>query len=80
MLLIDVQEDPSAASRFANQYGIAFPVGLDTDGRVANAYKVSGIPTTFALDAKGRIVDSLIGAAAEEQLLGALDKAAVAGP
>lgn len=74
-----MQEDPSAAARFANQYGWKFWVGLDADGRVANSFKVSGIPTTIVLDAEGRIVDRLVGAVDEQRLLQALDRAAGGG-
>lgn len=76
IVVINVQEDPSAAARFAQQYGWRFPVGLDTDGRVADSFGVSGIPATFVIDARGSIVDTIIGAADEERFLQALDRAA----
>ena len=75
VVMVDVQEDKATASKFASDFGVRFPVLLDSDGSVAKRYNVTGIPTTFVLDAEGNIVDSIVGAADEDRLNQALDKA-----
>jgi peroxiredoxin len=75
VVMIDVQEDRATASKFTAEFGVKFPVLLDGDGSVAKKYNVTGIPTTFVLDADGNIVDSIVGAADEDRLNQALDKA-----
>lgn len=75
VVMVDIQEDKATASKFADDFGIKFPVLLDSDGSVAKTYDVSGIPTTFVLDADGNIVDTIVGAVGEDRLNQALDKA-----
>ena len=49
-------QDPSAQARgFVERYGLSFPVVLDGGADVAWAYRVTGLPTTFFIDAAGRI-------------------------
>lgn len=75
VVMVDVQEDKGTAAKFAGDFGVTFPVLLDTDGSVAKKYDVTGIPTTFVLDPEGNIVDSMVGAVDEDRLNQALDKA-----
>lgn len=42
-----------------NQYSM--PVLLDTQGRAANAYNITSIPTTYIIDRQGIIIDYLVG-------------------
>lgn len=65
---IDVSEKVEAVAAYADQHAIAYPVLLDTDGQAAGAYGVDGYPTTYFLDADGRIVAHQIGAMSDEQL------------
>ena len=74
-------KDPAAgARRFLNRYGNPFTaVGVDADGRAAIEWGVYGMPETFIVDSKGRIVYKHIGALTEESiekiLIPAIDKA-----
>ena len=65
---IDVSEKAEAAAAYVSQHAIRYPVLLDTDGQAAGAYGVDGYPTTYFLDAGGRIVVHQIGAMSDEQL------------
>lgn len=40
---------------FAQQYGITYPVALDIEGEVANAYRIFPLPTSYFVDAQGNI-------------------------
>ncbi len=63
--IIGVDADDSApeARSFVTAYGVGYPVGFETTPAIANAYGVSGIgiPETFFLDARHRIVKRILG-------------------
>lgn len=40
---------------FLDQYGVSYPIALDTEGDVTNAYRVFPLPTSFFIDGEGRI-------------------------
>jgi peroxiredoxin len=75
VIAVNIQEDNATASKFASDYGWTFPVALDQNAVAAKAYGVSGIPVTFVIDRQGKVVDSLLGAVAEQALIDALDRA-----
>lgn len=52
---IAVNDQQSDARAFAKEVGVSFPLGFDADDRVADAYAVSGLPTTVVLDTQGRL-------------------------
>jgi len=49
----DASEDTAA---FVREHRIAYPVLRDVDGKFAGAYGVKGMPETFVIDPRGRIV------------------------
>jgi peroxiredoxin len=46
---------------FINTYHYTFPVLLDPKCKTLNLFQVKGIPTTFIIDKKGRIVGKAVG-------------------
>ncbi len=58
---IAIDDSPDAARAFARTVGVTFPLGVDDDGRVGDAYGVSGLPTTLVLDRKGRLAATWAG-------------------
>ncbi|HEX5145704.1 MAG TPA: TlpA disulfide reductase family protein [Conexibacter sp.] len=44
------------ARRFVREHRLAYPILRDVDGSFARAYGVTGMPETFVLDPRGRIV------------------------
>ncbi len=40
---------------FVQQYGISYPIALDIEGEVANAYRIFPLPTSYFVDAQGNI-------------------------
>lgn len=55
LLLIDPVDGAAGARAFAESVHVHAPVLLDSDGRVAAAYKVASYPTTFFLHRDGTI-------------------------
>jgi cytochrome c biogenesis protein CcmG/thiol:disulfide interchange protein DsbE len=64
-----VWDDPIRdAETFAKYYGSLYPSVIDNGGAIANAYGVTDPPTTFILNTKGVVVDSLLGPVTAKQL------------
>lgn len=61
ILAVSIDEDPKAASAFATAQKLNFPVLLDANQKIAEAYQVDGIPTMFIIDKDGRIIHGHIG-------------------
>jgi peroxiredoxin len=61
MLGIDVGEDEDTIFLFTANYPVEFPLLLDRDSEVIAQWPVRGLPTTFVVDPKGRIVYQAIG-------------------
>lgn len=61
LLAVNCREDTAHLRAFVREREIGFPVLLDRQGKVAAAYGVSAIPTTFVLDGRGAIVAKFLG-------------------
>ncbi|MFZ1062591.1 MAG: TlpA disulfide reductase family protein [Acidimicrobiales bacterium] len=62
----------SAANAFSAHFGSLYPSILDPGGAIANRYGVESPPTTFVINAKGRVVVTLVGAVRLSQLASVL--------
>lgn len=63
------QDDVEAATEFASNLGLTFPILLDTDGYVSNEYQLRSLPTTFFVDPEGIIQEVIVGGPMAEALL-----------
>jgi thiol-disulfide isomerase/thioredoxin len=52
---VAVNDQTDDARAFAKEVGVQFPLAFDADHQVADAYAVSGLPTTIVLDREGRL-------------------------
>ena len=52
----------AAVAPYVEKNGYHFTILLDPDNKVGEAYDVSGVPETFIIDRKGRIVAHHVGA------------------
>jgi peroxiredoxin len=46
---------------FLEEFGITFPIGLDTTGQVGQTYRVLGLPTTVFIDRNGIVSEVFTG-------------------
>ena len=74
ILAVSIDEDPNEVPRFMKEFGITFPVVLDTDQSVATKYRIRPIPTSFFVDKDGVIRDMQIGAMDKKTILKKLSK------
>ena len=66
---IDLRESRSTVLRFVIRYGYTWTFILDSTGGVSNTYGVSGIPTSYFLNARGEIVRKFVGSRNYETFL-----------
>jgi thiol-disulfide isomerase/thioredoxin len=69
---VDWSDAESGARAFIHRYGWAFPNLRDGDGSVGEAYRITGLPTTFVLGRGGGIRAVLRGPQDEASLVQAL--------
>jgi thiol-disulfide isomerase/thioredoxin len=69
---VDWSDALSGARSFLRRYSWSFPNVRDSEGTVGNAYRLTGLPTTFVLDGRGRIRTVLRGPQDEASLTRAL--------
>ncbi len=61
ILAIDVKEEEGTVAAFAQSLGATFPLGLDADGRVAEAWGALALPVHFWIDTDGIVRDGSLG-------------------
>ena len=61
VLGIFIQEDEKAVVDFAKRVGLTFPMVADSDGKIADLYRVYGLPTHFFIGRDGTIREVRIG-------------------
>jgi cytochrome c biogenesis protein CcmG/thiol:disulfide interchange protein DsbE len=61
VLAIDVEEEEGLVAAFAQGLATTFPLGLDSDGSVSEAWDAVALPVHFWVDAEGIIRDGSLG-------------------
>jgi len=72
---VAVNDERADTEGFVSKYGLTYTVVYDPEGGSGNDWGVTGIPTTFFLDARGVVKDTIVGAASREQFDASLAKA-----
>jgi cytochrome c biogenesis protein CcmG/thiol:disulfide interchange protein DsbE len=54
--------DAATAQRMLAGAGATYPVGVDSDAKVATSYLLTALPVTYFLDRDGRVVHAAFGA------------------
>jgi len=72
----DIENAERNVKDFASQKGIKYLNIIDKDGSIAKAYGgINAVPTTFIIDKRGKIVETLIGARMKQDFLDAINRA-----
>ena len=53
VLAVDVAEPAGAVDSFVEEFGLTFPIVIDTEQEVAQHYGLLGLPASFFIDAEG---------------------------
>ncbi len=59
--LTKADKDKKYIQEFAKSYDITYPILLDEEGKQQEQYEIVTIPTTYFIDAKGKIQKKIIG-------------------
>ena len=55
-------DDESADARaFLREYEVTYPTVVDADEATADRYRVTGLPATYFISARGELVDQIAG-------------------
>lgn len=60
---------------FVEENGLTFPILLDEEGEVGQKYQIATIPTSYMIDTKGNIVQTIVGPMDEEMMESLISKA-----
>ena len=72
IVAVDWDDSGGAARAFVRKHGWTFPVLADTTGTAGEKYGLVGLPTSFVIDAQGKIVATFRGPQSEARLRQAL--------
>ena len=67
-LAINVGESDLKVNRFANQYGLTFPIAIDRNKSLLDSYNIDPLPTTFLINPEGKIVKIIKGEMSEQDI------------
>ena len=70
---VDERDNDAAGRAFVDEFGLTYPSADDPAGSLADDYEIFGMPTTFIIDASGRIRYRFIGYLQAPILRSALD-------
>lgn len=71
---VDERDDRPSAASFLGEFKISYPSAFDPSGALADDYRLDGIPSTFVVDAEGRVRYRFFGFLEEATIRGALDR------
>ncbi len=74
VLAVNLKEGPNQAKAFADKYGLAFTVLLDSKGDVAQAYQLTGVPESWIVGSDGVLKERRIGVFSRKELNRVLDE------
>ena len=75
---LDMQDITSDARHFLSEFGITYPTIRDPLKDVATSYGATGVPETYFISGRGRVVGHVIGVVSKRQLAAGA-QAAIAG-
>jgi peroxiredoxin len=58
---VDWNDTTRGARAFVRRHGWRFPVLVDDKGKAGERYRLVGLPTTFVIDRRGRVVARRVG-------------------
>ena len=59
ILAVNIKESNLKVETFRDQYGLTFPIAIDKDESVKEAYNIVPLPTTFLINKDG-IIEQII--------------------
>lgn len=61
LLSVNLDSEKAQASKFLAKYPARFSITYDPEGKIAEKYQVMGMPSSYLIDAQGRIAATHVG-------------------
>lgn len=61
LLGVDANDSSGEARKFMRKHGVTYPIVHDAHGSTLGHWGVPGLPTTFVIDRRGRVVAKVVG-------------------
>lgn len=68
IVAVNVGESNIAVKNFMDAYGVNFPVAMDKDRQVTEAYDITPLPTTFLINPQGKVIKVIKGTMTERNV------------
>ncbi len=68
IVAVNVGESNIAVKNFMETYGVNFPVAMDKDRQVTEAYDITPLPTTFLINPEGKVIKVIKGTMTERNV------------
>ncbi|MGG4210585.1 thiol-disulfide oxidoreductase ResA [Bacillus sp. FSL K6-1000] len=68
IVAVNVAESKIAVKNFMEFYGVNFPVAMDKDRQVTEAYDITPLPTTFLINPEGKVIKVIKGTMTERNV------------
>lgn len=68
IVAVNVAESKIAVKNFMESYGVNFPVAMDKDRQVTEAYDITPLPTTFLINPEGKVIKVIKGTMTERNV------------
>jgi len=69
ILAVNIAESNLKVETFRDQYGLTFPITIDKDKSVKEAYNIVPLPTTFLINKDGRIEQIITREMSEDEII-----------
>ncbi len=70
---LNIQDLPSAARRFLARYKVNYVSIQDKGDKTYTAYGLTGVPETYFIDHRGRVIEHAVGAVSKTQLASSIE-------
>ncbi|WP_342509790.1 thiol-disulfide oxidoreductase ResA [Sporosarcina sp. FSL K6-2383] len=73
ILAVNIAEPTLKVEAFRDQYGLTFPIAIDKDKSVKEAYNIVPLPTTFLINEEGKIEKIITSEMTEAEIISYLE-------
>jgi len=71
---VDYMDTEREARAYIAEFDITYPNGPDLGTKIAQAYRIRGVPETFFVDKRGVVAELYIGPISEGKLVGIIER------
>lgn len=72
---VAIQDTPEGVAKFVSKNGLTFPIGMDSDGAIMQAYNIAGVPMTYVIGIDGLVKYIHSGVITEAELMAQIKNA-----